>query len=335
MTMAMLGIDISKQTFDATFIDDTGTRHHRQFTHNASGFQALHQWLNTHAVSTLHACMEATNISGEDLADDLFQHGDQVSVVNPARTKGVAISQLQRHKTDKVDSGVVADFCDRMTPTRWTPPSAEQRQLRDLVRHLEGVKKTKTQHPNRLHTCRNPVGQHSLQTMLDLLEAQMLDRETQIDALFQAHPPLKAQRALLSSIPGIGTTTATTILAEMADREHYQDARAAAADAGVTPAHYESGTSVRRRPRLSKIGNVSIRGALYWPAITAMHHNPMIRQVKERLDHKGNHKNVILGAAMRKRLHLAYGVLKHTTRFDPEYGHKPTPMSPANVCQAT
>ncbi len=134
--MAILGIDISQKTVDAILLDHTGTRHHRQFTNNEKGFQVLHDWLTTFQVSQLHACMEATNVYWEELADALFQHGYQVSVVNPARTKGFAISQLQRNKTDKVDSGVIADFCERLSPRLWHPPSPERRQLRDMVRHI-------------------------------------------------------------------------------------------------------------------------------------------------------------------------------------------------------
>ena len=320
--MAILGIDISQHTFDATIIDDTGTRHYRQFSNDTKGFQALHSWLNTHPVSELHACMEATNVYWEELAEELSRIGYQVSVVNPARTKGFAMSQLKRNKTDKLDSGVIADFCERMTPRRWTPPSPEQRQLRDMVRHLDGLKKTRTQHTNRLKVCRNPVVRGSLQTIIETLDAQIKDMGSQIDTLFTAQPSLKAQRTTLVSIQGIGAITATKLLSEMYDLGHYQDARAAAADAGLTPSHYESGSSVRRTPRLSKMGKASIRGALYLPAITAMQHNPIIRDLKERLEQKGKPTKVIIGAAMRKLLHLAYGVLKHNTPFDPAYVHK-------------
>ena len=233
--MAILGIDISQHTFDATVIDDTGARHYQQFSNDMKGFQTLHAWLNTHPVSELHACMEATNVYWEELAEELSRLGYQVSVVNPARTKGFAMSQLKRNKTDKLDSGVIADFCERMTPQRWTPPSPEQRQLREMVRHLDSLKKTRTQHTNRLKTCRNPVVRGSLQAIIETLNAQITEMGRQIDALFSAQPSLKAQKTTLVSIQGIGAITATKLLSEMYDLGHYQDARAAAADAGLHP----------------------------------------------------------------------------------------------------
>jgi transposase len=338
--MTLVGIEISQKTFDATLLDPTGSRRHQQFANTKAGFHAFYTWVNAHPLSDVHVCMEATNVYWEDLAEDLSQHGCPVSVVNPARTKGFAISQLKRHKTDKVDSGVVADFCDRMAPRLWHPPSPEQRQLRDLVRHVDALKKTRTQQMNRSKTCRNDVVKASLQTIIDALNAQMVAIEAQIELLCTTHATMHDQRQLLMSIQGIGKTTATKILAEMYDLEEYLNARAAAADGGLTPAHYESGSSVRRRPRLCKIGKASLRGALYLPAITAMHHNPIIRDLKERLEQKGKPTGVIIGAAMRKLLHLAYGVLKNKIVFDPKYvsTHKnqhPTHVNKLPSCQLT
>lgn len=333
--MTTIGIDISQKTFDATMLEPTGTRRHRQFANTPKGFRQFRTWMKAFPAAEVHVCMEATNVYWEALAENLFQHGYQVSVVNPARTKGFAISQLQRNKTDKVDSGVIADFCARMVPRLWHPPTPEQRQLRDLVRHVEALKKTRTQQLNRLKSCRNDLVKQSLQTIIDALNAQIQVIDTEIEALFTTHATLGDQRALLVSIGGIGAATATKILAEMYDLEDYLNARSAAADGGVTPSHYESGTSVRRRSRLCKIGKASLRGALYWPAITAMHHNPIIRRLKERLEQKGKPIGVIIGAAMRKLLHLAYGVLKNKTPFDPEYTRKRKQQQHATVQQLT
>ena len=103
---------------------------------------------------------------------------------------------------------------------------------------------------------------------------------------------------------------------------HYQSAASAAADVGVTPSHHESGDSVRRRPRISKMGKSSIRAILYWPAITAMRCNPLIQAFAARLEARGKPKMVIIVAVMRKLVHLIYGVLKNRTPFDPNYNHR-------------
>jgi transposase len=108
-------------------------------------------------------------------------------------------------------------------------------------------------------------------------------------------------------------------MTELYDLAQYTSAHAAAADAGVTPAHHESGTSIRRTPKISKVGKASVRSILYWPAISAMRYNPVVRALAERLRTRHKPNKVIIAAAMRKLLHLAYGVLKNQTPFDPNY----------------
>jgi transposase len=98
----------------------------------------------------------------------------------------------------------------------------------------------------------------------------------------------------------------------------YEGARQLAAFAGLTPRPHESGSSVKKRARLSKTGAPRLRKALYFPAIVAMHHNPHVRAMSERLKERGKCPMQVIGAAMRKLVHLAYGVLKSGKPFDPE-----------------
>jgi len=94
MTPIVLGIDISKKDFHVALLKENRATKTKKFTNNIQGFESLHQWLKQHSVSSLHACMEATSIYGEALAEFLYSAGFQVSIVNPARIKGFA-------KTDK------------------------------------------------------------------------------------------------------------------------------------------------------------------------------------------------------------------------------------------
>src|SRR5690606_34101186 len=110
--------------------------------------------------------------------------------------------------------------------------------------------------------------------------------------------------------------TAALVLAELGDITRFESARQAAAYAGLTPSHHESGTSVRRRSRLSKLGNSRLRHMLYFPAMSAMRHNEVVKRFAERLLGQGKKKMVVLGAAMRKLLHLCYGVLHSGRPFD-------------------
>lgn len=316
---SILGIDLAKKSFDATLLKPNGDSYHQQFANNPSGYEQLQQWLVKHGVEQLHACMEATNIYWEGVAEFLVDQGYQVSVVNPAQIKGFAQSRLQRNKTDKQDSWVITLFCAQTEPKLWQPPSVAQRQLRAWVRHRDSLVKTRTQQLNRLDSSSDELVRASLQSLIESLDQQLGQIQEQIDQLIAQTPELQAAYLLLLSIKGFGPVTVIKLLAEFYDLASYRSARAAAADAGVTPAQHLSGSSVRRPARMSKIGKASVRGALYWPAITAITHNPCVKALAQRLQARGKSKQVIRGAAMRKLMHLAYGVLKHQTPFDPAY----------------
>jgi len=317
----ILGLDLAKGSFESLVIKADGQRQTEQFANNRQGYEQLQDWMLKQGVEQVHACMEATNIYWEELAYYLVEQGHQVSVVNPAQIKGFAQSQLQRSKTDKQDSQVIAEFCAQTKPAVWQPPTANQRQLRAWVRHRDALVKTRTQQLNRLDSCPDELVRSSLQSLIATLEQQIAAMQSQIDALIAQTPELQVAYGLLLSIKGLGPTTVIKLLAEFYDLAAYSSARAAAADAGLTPAHHQSGTSVYRRPRMSKIGKRAVRAALYWPAITAIRYNPLVKELADRLRAKGKANKVIIGAAMRKLMHLAYGVLKNQTPFDPAYAH--------------
>lgn len=315
--MDVLGIDLAKLTFDATLLTTTGATHYASFPNTAEGFTQLHAWLIQQNVTTLHACMEATNIYWEALATWLHAHTDTVSVVNPARIKGYAQATMQRNKTDKLDSAVIAAFCAQHHPTAWEPASTEQRHLRALVRHRDDLIQTQLQQQNRLRDTTDALVRGSLETLLQAIATALATVDRQIHEHLAAQTTMQTNLNLLTSIVGIGAVTAAKLLAEFADLDQYESAKAVAADAGLTPSHYESGTSVRRRPRMSKMGKAGIRAALYWPAITAMTRCPAIKAFADGLAARGKPKKVIIGAVMRKLVHICYGVLKHQTPYDP------------------
>jgi len=315
----ILGIDISKRYFDATLRQADGQSWYRRFSNDEAGIQALLRWLNQHGVTSLHACMEATNLYWEEVAQALYAQDYTVSVVNPARIKGFAQSQLRRNKTDKQDSEVIAAFCAAVTPSAWQPPTQQQRKLRNLERYCDDLKQTLTQQKNRLANSKEPAVQHSLQRVIDTLEQELKQVEEQVKQHIAQEAALQTNKDLLTSIIGIGDKVAHKLMAELYDLPAYHSARAAAADAGLTPAHHESGDSVRRKPKLSKVGKASVRSILFLPALSAIRFNPVIKALADRLKARNKPKKVIIAAAMRKLMHIAHGVLKHQTPFDPNF----------------
>jgi transposase len=321
MEVLPLGIDISKSKFDVALLLEDGRLHHRVFANNASGFEQLSTWLAKRHIQQVHACLEATGTYGEALALYLFKAGHIVSVVNPAIIKAFAKTEMTRTKTDKSDSSLIARYCYKHQPAAWARPPPEISELQALLRRLEALLEMRQQEANRLaaglqaESVKDSVTDH-----IAYLDCQITHTQSLIRDHIDQNPSLKQQRDLLSSIPGIGELTAAKLLSEFVDIKHYSSARQAAAFAGLVPRQNDSGSSVRGKPRLCKVGTARLRKALYFPAIVATQHNPVIRAFSERLRDKGKCPMVIIGAAMRKLIHIAFGVLTSGKPFDPDYG---------------
>lgn len=320
-----VGVDIAKDTFDAS-VEVNGKIKHKQFSNTPSGYTKLEQWLGHLKLGLVHACVEATGQYGEGLAEHLHAQGHTVSVVNPARIKGHAQSQMRRSKTDTLDAEVIRHFCHTQRPEAWTPPSPEIKALRALTRRLDDLQDLRTQESNRLHSLGAGIGadtsgtrvvRASIMQLLASLDQQIAELQQHIRDHIDQHPDLAHQVALIESIPGLGQHTAAKLLAEFGNIASFEDARSLAAWAGVTPTTYQSGTSVRARSHMSKVGNTAVRSALYWPAVSAMQHNPVVMAFVQRLRKAHKPNMAIIVAVMRKLLHLVYGVIKNNVPFDP------------------
>jgi transposase len=311
-----LGIDISKNNFHVELSLNNKLRH-RKFANSKEGFAELQDWLKKHKTSRVHACLEATGPYSEDLAIYLHQAGHTVSVVNPAQIKAFGQSELLRNKDDKPDAGLIRRFCEKQQPAAWVPPPAHLRELQALTRHLENLSETRQQQVNRLESTKAKDVVRSLRKLITYLDNEIARTEKQIQDHIDAYPDLKEQFQLLDSISGIGKRTAATLLGEI-NFKQYRTARQLAAFVGLTPKNDRSGT-IRGRTRLSKIGNQRVRKALFMPALVAKHHNPIIRSFCQRLAQNGKTKMAIIGAAMRKLIHIAFGVVKSGKVFDPNH----------------
>ena len=320
MTEPVLGIDIAKWKFNVCLINPEGKLRHKVFSNTSTGFEQLHEWLSTQGVERVHACLEATGTYGEALALFLHQRSHTVSVINPAAVKAFAQSRLSRTKTDRVDAELIARFCLAQAPPLWTPLPAEVRELQALVRRLESLQEMRVMEENRLSSgitvdsVRQSVEEH-----LTYLHDEIKRCEELIRAHINSNPTLKRGSELLDSIPGIAETTAALLLSELTDITQYRRARQVAAYAGLVPRERQSGTSLRGRTRLSKVGNARLRRALYFPAITALRCSSFFQAWAAGLLKRGKSKKSVICAVMRKLVHLAYGVLKNGKEFDPQW----------------
>jgi len=325
-----IGLDVSRDTLDACLLREEGKKAHKQFANDAAGFALLLQWTQAQAPDhNAHFCLEATGSYSTGVALYLAGHQQRVSVVNPARIRFFGLCQRQGNKTDKADAALIALFCQREQPALWRACAPEVQLLLSLVRRLHALGELATQEQNRLAAPAQPQEvRDSLRRTLEFLQGEIKNLQGQIRAHIKAHQALQRDAQLLQSIPGIGEKTAWDILAELPDIAQFDSAQSVAAFAGLAPREHRSGSSVRKQTRLSKAGNSRLRRAFYFPAVTALTWNPLIKAFYARLREAGKSKMVALAACMRKMAMIVYGVLKHQKPFDPAH-HSQAPLNPS------
>ena len=315
--MQCLGIDVSKDKFDvALLVDESNLDRFKQkvFSNDHDGFVRLLGWLKTRASGPVHFGMEATNTYWESLAEFLSDQGMLVSVINPSLVKKEAQSWGERNKTDKADARVIARYCVAKKPQAWIAPSKETRELRDVVRHLSCLQEERQRHRNRLETASSDAVRSSLEQLIVFLDEKIDELENGIRDHIDRYPGLKSEADLLRSIPGVGDKTIAVILSELPDVSTFCSAKESVAYGGLSPRRIESG-NCKGATRLCKFGNAQLRRALYFPAVVATQHNPLIRDFYIRLRQNGKCKMSAIGACMRKLLAIVYGVLRTGTPF--------------------
>jgi transposase len=319
----VVGIDVSKKKLDVALLVD-GKIKAKVVENTAAGHQALLEWLGKSKVpkNALHVCMEATGVYFEAVATSLHDAGMTVSVVNPGCIKGFGRSENLRNKTDKADAALIARYCAAMKPATWTPPPLEQRQLRAWSQRIQALKDMRQQEQNRLESYvisgMIEVAAHA-RSLIAWFDAEIKQLEDDVDDHIDRHPGLKHDAELITSIPGIGTTTAARLLGQLGDIRRFGSAKRFAAFLGVTPRQRSSGTSIKGRTIMSRSGNTAIRAALYMPGLVACRHNPLLNKFAQRLATTGMAKKAVIGAVMHKLAHLIYGVIKTGKPFDANY----------------
>jgi len=322
MEYLFVGMDVAKDTLDVVLRRAGQNSPAKTFANDDKGIAALLKWLTKDKHAPIWAFLEATGQYGDEVAERLHQAGCAVSVVNPQCTKSYARAGLVRNQTDKVDAGLLAEFCEKKEPRLWVPPSALHKALRALSRRLDDLEVMRQAERNRRHAAKHPheTLRQGLEEHLAFLAEQIESLKQEIQDLIDAHEELCQQRALLVSIPGIGALTAAKLLGE--NIQSFPTARTLVAYAGLNPMIRQSGSSLHAKPQLSKLGSRHLRMTMYMPALSARRTNPLVKDFCDRLQARGKAKKAVLGAAMRKLLCLAFGVLKSGVPFDPHFVEK-------------
>lgn len=320
-----IGIDVAKKKFDVAYLKDKErqTTKTKVLENKPAGFNQLLDWIKKNVskdFSQVHITLEPTGVYHEALAYFLHDHGFIVNLINPARLPRFAEYKGFVHKNDKGDSKLLALFGAENPQEYWQPEPLEVRQLKAKLARLEALKGDLLRENNRLEQAESgnvpdevlTSIHHIRQALKDAIEALSNDIDDHIDR----NPTLKEDKALLETIPGVGEVLSKQMLVVYHSKT-FKKAADMAAFLGLIPRERASGT-LRGKVMLSKKGSPKLRAALFMPAIVAKQHNPDIKAHYNRMLERGKTKMQAVGAAMRRLVHICFGVLKNKSVYQPQ-----------------
>jgi len=310
-----LGIDVAKAKLDCLLLDSvTDRRRSKVVPNTAEGWVALVNWLAKQGAARddVHAILEPTGTYHEGVLFSLAQDGIAVSLINPAQLRRFAEGLGVRTKTDASDSAVLARFGAMLAPETWQPAPLKARELRALLARRDAVAQDLQRERNRAEQLGVDTPERvrqSLREAISFLDDELRALQKAIDQHIDDDPGLKRIWELLDSIPGVGQRVADHFTALLAGRD-FTCAEQLAAYIGLVPTEWQSGSSIKGRPRMSKAGSASLRQLLYMPAVVATRRNPHVQALYNRLLNKGKAKMSALGAAMHMLARLCFGVVR-------------------------
>lgn len=306
--MNYLGIDLAKESFQVAFPTPKAYQV-KAFTNDEQGFDKLYALLDKDSVLV----MEATGAYFLCLAHFLSQQGFKVCVVNPLSVKRFAQMSLQRTKTDKSDACLIARYGALVKPAFWQPESNFITSISQEQTLLEALIKQRTALKNQLEALnQHPVISEKalaiLPKQIGSLDEPIAELEKEIESKVVAG--YQDLFKILCSIPGIGAKTAIALLVLTRGFTRFNNAKQLSAYVGLAPRIFESGTSVKGKSHLCKLGNSSLRSLLYLCTWTARRTNQACKEMFERLIAKGKPKKVAAMALANKLLKQAFAMAK-------------------------
>ena len=308
------GIDISKDVFD---VMDENNVHH-QFKNTSSGFKQFSKLLD----ESSHCVMEATGYYHYKLAYFLLENEIRVSVENPLSVKRYIQMKLSKVKTDKSDAKMICSYAKNVELRLWTGDSKNQQSCLQLVRSLSVYTKQATMIKNKIHG-EEVLGvpskdvMRSLKRLLKSIQKEIKILEAKLHELVKnEHQELLT---LIETIPGIGRKTSTMLLVLTDGFKRFGSASELCSYAGITPVIKQSGTSIKGKPRISKIGNQKLRNLLFLCSFNACKYNVACKALYDRIVAKGKSKKLALIAVCNKLLKQAFAIAKNRLPYDQNY----------------
>lgn len=317
-----VGIDVSKDVFDVAIWGDQAfsAMTLAQFKRTKKGAEAFARWLASQTRKPAGIVMEWTGGYSRELAEWLHQlvEGTPVALMNPCLVKAYGKSLNLRNKTDAVDARLLAAFGQERKPSGWVPPTPELDQLQSLFRTRAKLMEMLSALKTRDESCLDlaPEAEKAQTEVIQLLTAKVKALVSAAETLATQHPAMAADMKLLRSIKGVGPITAMAVMAEAGDLRRFRRSRQLTAFLGVSPRRYESGSSVRGKTRMCRIGGTHVRPVLYMAAVSVATRKCPLGEFYRRLVAAGKPEMVAIGAVMRKMVLMMRAVLIRNKPFE-------------------
>lgn len=312
------GIDCSKDYFDIAVLKEGKLTYKSRFTNNLQGFMdMLPHVLDSHVV------MEATGPYYFQLARFVHDSGVRVSVVNPLIIRRYAQMRMSRAKTDRKDAMVIAEFAQMTSPKLWTPPTEEIQKIRNLETYLECLKQRRQMLSNQLHAFESAgtieqLLYNEIKEEVESYDKRIKDKECEIEKLIRQN---YAEMAVnMRSIPGIGPRSVSMLIIATDGFAMFENYKQVISYFGLAPRIYESGTSVKGKGHICKMGMGQIRKVLYMAATSAIRCNKACKELYERLRGKGKPYRVALIAAVNKLIKQVFAIAKSGEPYKTQFG---------------
>lgn len=318
--MLTVACDVSKATLDAAWFDKGQQRwfERSKIVNSRHGWRGMLKWLEKvsgKSRTDFVLIVEATGVYHRPLVDFAYAEGLRIIITNPGRAAENARSHNLLNKNDRLDARSLHGYGQELKKVHeYVPDTPEIKALNALLSRLRQLDKDLQREQNRLEKCPFIAESESLaasiRRQIKAIRREQAIIQGEIDQLIKSHAELKHLKHLLCSIKGIGKMSSQCLM-PLLYRERFTSARQLAAFLGLTPIHKRSGTSLKKRGRLSGRGSRYLRSRLYMPAVSSIKHNPAMRSFYDQLIRRGKTPKQALTAVMRKLVHVCYGVVKN------------------------
>lgn len=327
-----VGIDVSKKTLDISVVINGQIKSHCQVPNTKKAIQSTVSVMMNKLQATMDStvfCMEHTGMYTMILLRWLNENGAKIWLESPARISAGA--GIIRGKNDKVDSGRIAlyAFKNQHCIKLWKAPRPALEKLAALLTQRTRLVKAKKQLCVAFNEQKKFYQQDVLQTLqqfvdnpIQAIQAQVTAIEKEIMKTIKDDSNLYRLYKILVSINGVGLQTAAYVLVTTNEFLTITDAKKYACYSGVAPFEYSSGTSIRKRSRVSPKANKIAKTLLHLSALNAVKSKGDIQDYYHRKIEEGKNKMSILNAVRNKLIHRMFACVKQDRLFEKIYSYK-------------